>query len=220
MKEYINKITCADSLGVINKFPNNCIDLILIDPPYGMDFQSNYRKEKHLKIENDKDLDWLPFYLDEMKRIIKKNGHFYCFCSHHFIDVFKQEIEKRFNYKSILVWEKNNTGMGDLKGDYAPQHEFIIYCNQGKDLNGRRDSAIIKEKRTGNNLHPTEKPVYLMQYLIEKSSKEGDLVLDCFGGSGTTARACKDMNRDFILIEKEQKYCDIAEKRLDQEVLF
>ena len=117
MEKYINKIVCADSLEIMRKLPDNCIDLILTDPPYGMDFQSNYRKQKHSKIENDKNVDWLPVYLDEMQRLIKDDGHFYCFCSHHFIDVFKQEIEKRFNYKSILIWEKNNHGSGDLKGD-------------------------------------------------------------------------------------------------------
>lgn len=79
----------------------------------------------------------------------------------------------------------------------------------------RYPKTIIKFKNHNiGNLHPTQKPVALFQYLIQTYSNEGDLILDCFAGSGTTGVACKNLNRNFILIEKEEKYCEVARQRL------
>ena len=102
--------------------------------------------------------------------------------------------------------------MGDLLGDYAPKYEMILFCSNGeKKLTGGRDPNIIKAKRTTNDLHPTEKPVNLIRYLIEKSSKKGDLVLDTFAGSFSTAKACIETGRNFLCFEIEQEYCTKAE---------
>ena len=211
----MNKIIQGDCLEILKKGTSESVDLIITDPPYGMSFQSNHRKEKHLKIENDDTLVWLDDFIEQAHRVLKPNTHFYCFCSWHHVDMFKQSIQKHFEIKNILVWIKNNTGMGDLYGDYAPKHEFIIYSRKGKrKLNGRRDSNILEYKRTGNKLHPTEKPVDMFEFLILKSSNAGDLILDPFAGSGTTGVACKNTNRNYILIEKEPEYVGIINKRL------
>lgn len=106
--------------------------------------------------------------------------------------------------------------MGDLFGDYAPKHEFIIYAQKGKrKLNGKRDSNILEYKKTGNKLHPTEKPVDMFEFLIQKSSIENDVILDPFAGSGTTAIACINTKRNYILIEKEPEYIEIINKRIE-----
>lgn len=216
MEQYLNKVTCGDCLPILKSLPDKSIDLVLTDPPYGMSFQSNYRQVQHDKIENDDNLDWLPSLVEESYRVLKDDSHAYFFCSFHNVDVFKQEFQKLFNLKNILIWEKNNTGMGDLFGDYAPQYEMILFCVKGKkDLNDGRDSNILKFQRTQNYFHPTEKPVEIMKYIIGKSSNESNLVLDCFAGGGSTLIACKQLNRNFIGIEREQKYCDIAKDRLD-----
>ena len=132
------------------------------------------------------------------------------------IDIFKQRIQEKFEIKNILIWIKNNTGMGDLYGDYAPKSEFIIYARKGKrKLNGRRDSNILYFNRTNNKLHPTEKPLDLCEFLINKSSNENNLILDSFIGSGTTALACKNLNRNFIGFENNEEYFKIAQKRLN-----
>jgi site-specific DNA-methyltransferase (adenine-specific) len=168
----------------IKQIANNSVDLVVTDPPYGMSFQSNYRKVKHKSIQNDGNLDWLGEWVKELKRVCKDEAHLYIFCSWHHIDQFKQQVEALFNVKNILIWEKNNTGMGDLEGDYAPKYEMILFCSNGKKkLNGGRDANILKTKRTQNENHPTEKPINLIKYFIEKSSNKGDLVLDTFGGS-------------------------------------
>lgn len=199
----------------IQQLANNCVDLVVTDPPYGMEFQSNFRKTKHKSIQNDDNLDWLGGWVKELKRVCKDEAHLYIFCSWHNIDKFKAEVGAYFKVKNILIWEKNNTGMGDLEGDYAPKYEMILFCSNGqKKLNGGRDSNILKARRTGNENHPTEKPINLISYLIEKSSKKGDLVLDTFGGSCGTAIASRQLERNCYCFEIESDYCKVARERL------
>lgn len=126
------------------------------------------------------------------------------------------KIKQYLNYKNILVWEKNNTWMGDLEWDYAPKYEFCIFCNWdgSKKLNWWRDPNIMKFSKTWNDLHPTQKPVDMFSYLIDKSTRQKELVLDCFAWSWTTGVACIEMKRNYILIEKDPDYCKIIEKRL------
>ena len=215
MENMINKVFNEDCLNGIKRIDDKSIDLVLTDIPYGMDFQSSRRKEKHLKIQNDIDVNWFPVWIKEIDRITKEDAHLYIFCSHHKVDFFKSEIEKYRKVKNILIWEKNNHGSGDLLGDYAPKYEMILFCSNGdKKLNGGRDANIIKANRTQNNLHPTEKPVNLMEYFIEKSSEKNDLVLDTFAGSGSTLVACKNTNRNFIGFEIEETYINTINKRL------
>lgn len=215
MKDLINNITLGDCLEVMKQLPDNSIDLVLTDPPYGMSFQSNNRSGKHKKIINDDNLDWLPSYLEQINRIKKKDTHLYFFCSFHHVDKFKSEIEKHFKVKNILIWAKNNTGMGDLYNDYAPQYEMIIYCNpNNKKLNNGRNSNILRYSRTKNELHPTQKPLDLISFLIQKSSNENDLVLDTFSGSGVLSIACHNLKRNFICIEKDPYYHESSCERL------
>jgi len=215
MNSAINKVINADWRDKISIIDNNSIDMLLTDPPYGMSFQSNHRKQKHSVIKDDNNLDWLNDWLVEIKRVMKEDAHLYIFCSWHNIDIFKQKISKFFNVKNILIWEKNNTGMGDLNGDYAPKYEMILFCSNGvKKLNGKRDANIFKTPRTQNENHPTQKPVNLLEFLIEKSTNKDDLVLDTFAGSFSTAQACKKTDRNFICIEIEQEYCVKAERVL------
>lgn len=216
MKQYINQIINADCMDILKQLPDKCIDLVLTDVPYGMNFKSNYRKDKYKHIENDDNLNWLPEWCKQVKRIIKDNAHLYIFCSWHNVDVFKQEIEKYIKIKNILIWVKNNTGMGDLINDYAPKYEMILFCNpNNKPLNDGRDSNILYFNRTNNVNHPTEKPIDMMAYLIRKSSQKGDLALDTFAGSCPVAIACHNLKRRFICIEKDKDYWKASVERLE-----
>ena len=212
----LNVIHNIDCLEFMKGMENDSVDLILTDPPYGMSFQSNYRKVKHEKIVNDTNLDWLPEFIESSYRILKDDRHAYFFCSFHNVDIFKQAIEKHFEVKNILVWAKNNTGMGDLEGDYAPQYEFCIYARKGnRKLNDGRASNILQFNRTGNVNHPTEKPLDLFSFLIKKSTQENEIVFDGFIGGGTTALACKLLKRNYIGCEISPEYCKIAEERIN-----
>ena len=210
----------GDCLELTKNIPDGSVDLVLTDPPYGMAFKSNHRKEKYNEIQNDKSLEWLERYISECYRVLKNNSAIYCFCSWHNVDVFKQAIEKKFKIKNILIWEKNNTSMGDLKASYAPKYEMIIFAHKGRKLlNGFRYADIIKANRTGNKLHPTEKPVELLKTFICNSSDENAVVFDGFMGSGSTGVACVNTNRRFIGIELDEGYFNIAKERIGKEII-
>lgn len=210
----------GDCFILNEQIPDESIDLIVTDPPYGMSFQSGTRKvNKHKKIENDDNLDWLPEWMKQQYRVLKNNSHAYIFCSIHGVDKFKNlAIASGFKFKDLLIWDKkNNAGLGDLDGGYFPQYEFIMYLHKGrKTLNGKREGNIIRCDRTKNEHHPTEKPVNLMQFLIEKSSNKGDLVLDNFFGSGATAIACHNTGRRFLGHEIDEERFNSADKRVKQ----
>jgi len=160
----------------------------------------------------------LPEFISQTSRILKSHGNLYVFCSWHNVDIFKVELSKFFSIRNMLVWDKGGQGMGDLKTTYGCVYELCFFANtKTSELNGKRNSDVIRfssTHRTGNVYHPTQKPTSLMGFLIEKSSKEGDVVFDSFLGSGTTAVSCKELNRKYIGIEINPEYCKIAEKRI------
>ena len=212
----------GDCLEVMNELIKEGVkvDAVICDPPYGMSFISNHRNEKYKKITNDDDLSFLDEYFQKCDNLLKENTHIYCFCSWHHIDVFKVAFEKYFKLKNIIVWEKNNTSMGDLKGAYAPKHEFILFGHKGRRLrNGKRLPDIIQAKRTGNKYHPTQKPVDLLEIFIKQSTNKNDLILDPFMGSGSTGVACMNLNRRFIGIELDEKYYNIAKDRIENSII-
>ena len=204
-------------MNTMGRMENKFIDLIVTDPPYGMKFRSNHRAERYGNIHWDDNIDWVNDFCAEANRVLKGNSHLYMFCSFHNVDIFKQALERYFTIKNILIWEKNNTSMGDLKGDYAPKYEMILFATKGRRLlNGGRDPNIVKFARTGNKLHPTQKPVELISYLVNKSSKENDIVYDPFMGSGTTAEAAYDSNRNYKGSEIDEIYYEISLTRVDR----
>ena len=213
------KLYNGDCLEVMDRLISERIkvDCIITDPPYGMNFKSNYRKEKYNTILNDNNLDFIKDYFNRCYSLLKEDTHIYCFCSWHNIDKFKMEFEKYFKLKNIIVWEKNNTSMGDLKGSYAPKHEFILYGHKGRRLrSGFRYADIIKANRTNNKLHPTQKPVDLLEIFIKQSTNENEVVFDGFMGSGSTGVASINTNRQFIGIELDNNYFNIASKRIEE----
>jgi site-specific DNA-methyltransferase (adenine-specific) len=213
---FLNEIVNMDWKEAIKQVPDKSIDLVVTDPPYGINYQSRKRKFKHKRIQNDDNLDWLESWVIELKRVCKDEAHLYIFCSWHNIEIFKVKVGAYFNVKNILIWEKNGMAMSDLKGNYVTKYEMILFCSNGrKKLNGGTDFNILKAKRTGNVNHPTEKPVNLISYLIEKSSNENDIVLDTFAGSFSTALACKQKNRNFICFEIDEEYCRTAKKLIN-----
>ena len=215
------KLYQGDCLEVMGGIKDKSVDLIVTDPPYLMDYQSNRRKKEDRfdKIKNDKgNYTLIQDYLEECHRIMKDNTAIYCFCSWHNIDFFKNEFEKYFKLKNILVWNKNNHGTGDLKGSYAPKHEFILFGHKGRTLLREKRIADVIDcpKISSNKLtHPTEKPQDLLEIFIKQSSDEGSIIFDGFMGTGSCGIAAKKLNRNFIGIELDEKYFNIAKDRLE-----
>lgn len=210
-------LKCGDCLEIMNEIPEKSVDLILTDSPYGFGYQSNMKKNKDLPMFYDRNTSWLNEWLYKANKILKDDGHLYMFAPVQKIDEFKQKIENFFIIKNILIWDKKSFGMGDLYGQYAPSYEFIIFAvkEQGKKLNGKRERDLLSFNKCKPELHPTQKPVELLKYLIEKSSNENDTVLDPFMGSGSTGVAAKELNRNFIGIELDENYFNIAKERIE-----
>lgn len=122
-----------------------------------------------------------------------------------------------YTVKSQVIWDRDWHGLGDLNGQFAPQHDIIWYATKGRFLfpNGRPKSVLRYRRIAAESLvHPTEKPIDLMSYLVEMLSTEGNIILDPFMGSGTTGVACVNLNRNFIGIEKDAHYFEIAKQRI------
>jgi site-specific DNA-methyltransferase (adenine-specific) len=214
------KLMQGDCLERMKEIPDGSVDMVLTDPPYGMDFQSNRRvvKQKFAKIANDKNLDWVDSFIGECYRVMSSNSAMYFFCSWHNVDYFKQAIERKFKLKNMIVWVKNNHGSGDLKGGYAPQHEIVFYACKGRVLNrGKRMPDVIYADKIPSSklVHPTEKNVQMLEVFIRQHTDQEMLILDPFMGSGTTGVACVNLCRSFIGIELDENYFKIAEARIN-----
>lgn len=216
-------IECGDCLELMKELPDESIDLIVTDPPYLMNYKTGRRKDKNHKfckeIAGDDDEELIKNYIVECYRIMKNNTAMYMFCNSNKVDFFKQELEKYFTIKNIIVWVKNNHTAGDLIAQFGKKYELIFLVNKGRCpiRNGRITDVWEFAKVSGNNLlHQNQKPLELIQQCIEKHSDEGAIVFDGFMGSGTTAVACVKTGRHYIGYELDTEYFNIACKRLDE----
>lgn len=206
----------GDCLEVLKNLPDNSVDMVLTDPPYGIDFQSNRRWGRFAKILNDK----TPFveFIQHLPRILKPEGCAMIFTKWDKQQVFIDELIKHgLKPKNILIWDKVVHGMGDLKRAFGSRYESIIFvANNEFRFNGKRPTDIVQCMKINSQhlIHPNQKPVALLENLIEKCTKENQTVLDCFMGSGSTGTACLNTNRKFIGIELDKKYFDISQSRI------
>lgn len=205
----------------MSEIDDESVDLIVTDPPYLIKYKTNHRKDKGHKfnqtIKNDDNPELIKEYIKECHRILKDNTAMYMFCSFDKVDFFKKEIEKYFNIKNIIIWEKNHHTAGDLEAQYGKKYEMIILANKGRRLfNGERLTDVWRFSRVSSDklMHQNQKPLELIKRCIIKHSDIGDVVFDGFMGSGTTAVACIDTGRIFIGSEIDKEYFDIAISRI------
>lgn len=212
----INKIYNEDCLEGIQKIASASIDTIITDPPYFIGMTHNVKKGNY----NDL-IIMKPFFdslFSEFSRVIKENGKVYIFCDWRTYAFYYPLLLKHISVRNMLVWDKIS-GPGS---SYAFTHELILFaekdtpCMKGSNIFRIPGFSAGAKKTNGEMLHPTQKPVEVIEKLITDSTKEGDLVLDCFMGSGTTAVAAKKLNRNFIGFEIQEKYITISENRLKQ----
>lgn len=222
----------GDCNEVIKTIADGSVGLCVTDPPYKIMPRGNagnmggFMTQKRAldgKIFNHNDID-IDDYIGELYRVLKDGTHCYIMTNNynicHFLDVVSKSD---FHFVKNLIWDKQNKICGRY---YMGQYEYIIFMRKGKDriINNCSCSDIIsiplkKNKNTdGTNLHDSEKPVQLMQLLVENSSEDGDLVFDPFTGSGTTAIACLRSNRRFVGCEIDKTYFDIAVRRIQDEL--
>ena len=177
-------------------------DLVIADPPYGMRFRSNYRRERYEPIHGDGCLPVATIRL----AIEKATRAAYVFCRW-------DNLPEMPPPRSVIAWVKNNWSMGDLEHEHGRQWEAICFYPAPEHRFITRIPDVIRADRSGNELHPTQKPVDLIAHII--AANEGDLILDPFMGSGTTLVAAKQLGRKAIGIELEEKWAEVAVKRLE-----
>lgn len=216
----------GDCREVLPTLAPDSVDLVLTDPPYGVRYVTSWRLRTDklvAPIEGDESLNALRDSLPVIDRTLLNNRHVYCFSSPLLLGDAVDAIHGVWPVKGVLVWDKGDRGtVGDLEAGYGVCFENIIYATKGRRaLNGPRPRNVYRYDWSGtlDPVHPAVKPVGLLQWLVTKSTNAGETILDPFMGSGTTLRAAKDLGRRAIGIEIEERYCEIAARRLEQAVL-
>jgi site-specific DNA-methyltransferase (adenine-specific) len=205
----------------VNAIKDSSISVLLTDPPYGMDYQSNYRLDtrkarKHEKIANDGDGQGPAELAECVAAFMPKlasDSHVFVFTNWRNEEAMRCALaEAGLTVKGSLVWVKNNTGMGDLKGAFAPKHERIVHAVKGSPILFEREADVLEYDRVNTDRHPTEKPVKLLARLIEITSVKGHRIADPFGGVGSVCRAAAVLGRSFwgceIVDEYWRRGCD------------
>ena len=205
----------------MERIPDGSVDLIVTDPPYLINYKTGHRKDKAHRfndvILNDDNEQLITDYVKECYRILKEDSAMYLFCSSHKVDFFKRELEKEFSIKNMIIWVKNNHTAGDLESAFGRKYEIVFLVNKGqRKFNGERLTDIWEFPRVSGDgqLHQNQKPIELIKRCIVKHSNVGDVVFDGFMGSGTTAAAALDTNRNYIGFELDEYYFNVAEKRI------
>lgn len=221
-----HKLICADStiLDNVTKLMDGVkADLYLSDPPYNVAYEGK-TKDK-LKIKNDSMSsesfkDFLVKAFFAFKENLKAGGSYYIFHADSEGHNFRLAcIENKLLVKQCLIWNKNVMVMG--RQDYHWKHEPILYgWKDGAShfwANDRKQTTILNFDRPSRNQeHPTMKPVEILAYLIKNNTKEEDIVLDTFGGSGSTLITCEQINRICYMAELDPKYADVIIKRWEK----
>jgi DNA modification methylase len=218
-----HRLLCGDSTSihqVERLMAGEKADLVFTDPPYNVDYEG-YTEEK-LKIQGDKMTpeqfqQFLNSVFSSYIWALKPGGSMYVCHPSSWQREFQGALESSdFEVRCQIIWAKNTFAWGF--GRYKFQHEPIFYCHRRGQSDpwygDKSQSTLWQEKKpAANRLHPTMKPVELIERALANSSKSGDLVLDLFGGSGSTMIACEKMGRSSRLLELDPKYCDVIVNR-------
>ena len=215
----------GDCLELMKYIPDESIDLLVTDPPYKIVQGGCTNKAVRLKGSNQEQLkkgtlfnnnsikfnEWIP----EVYRVLKNNSHCYIMSNDRNINELLNICEKvGFKLLNILVWGKSKHSPNRY---YLKNCEFIVFLRKGKakNINNMGTKQLLLIDNVENKKHPSEKPIKLMEILIKNSSNEQDKVLDPFMGSGSTGVACVNTNRNFIGIELDENYFNIAKERIN-----
>lgn len=232
----IPKIIQGDAFKELLSFPDESIDLIIIDPPYNISTSEKVTKKKGKMVElniatwdkqNEGKFDNLiEQSIQQIKRVLNKTGNFYIFIDKIYISNLWNKIKKQgLIPKNVIVWRKTNP-VPDTRGrNWVSATEYILFGVKTNEfmfnfINQKEMHNIISTSLCGGDErteHPTQKPIELLKQFINVSSNEKDTVLDFFAGVGSTGIAAKQLNRNFFLIEKEKEWTEICKTRILEE---
>jgi site-specific DNA-methyltransferase (adenine-specific) len=209
----------GDCLVLLPTLEAGSVPLVIADPPYGIGYHSNYYKDEnpHSPVAND--WSFQPgFFFSECARILRDGGALYLFCRWDVTPLWLPYLKSAgLKVKTVIAWVKDNWSAGDLEGCFGNQYEHLLFATKGRHkLRGKRWSNVWSFPRVPATrmLHPTQKPVLLLERAILASSDPGDLVVDPYAGSGSTGEACCKTGRNALLIDVDPKMINITAKRL------
>lgn len=218
-----HRLMCGDSTSIdaVEKLMDGQkADMVFTDPPYGVDYDGGHATDKRrTKLENDDKTLMYAGSLPIAYMASKDGAALYLWFADRFAkDVLTALDECNFQVRTWIIWNKNLAQFGAIGAQYKPKHEPCIYAfKKGKApyWNGKNNEVTVWDvkRHSKNEFHPTQKPVELPVRALENSSKGGDVILDLFGGSGSTLIACEKIGRDARLMELDPKYCDVIVKR-------
>lgn len=210
---YLNRIICGDALDVIKQLPPSSVDLIVTDPPYG---DNTSYGTQHIRINGNEHPLIALQAVSLAYRALKPNRTVYMFCGMRHLAFIRSFFAAYTLYKlrDTLIWDKVSMGVGFA---FRKQYECILVLEKGRPTyRNPRMLNLLHYPRLRSRSHPHEKPIELIKALISHGSDEGDIILDPFAGTGTTAVAALQTDRRFIAVESASSYHRIAQERLQQ----
>jgi len=207
-----------DCLEALTKMDGGIFDLVLSDPPY-FEYKTSYRKDKESKLSQPiiyQDQRDQIRTVQECIRVLKQDRAFFLFSNWEQDWWMQQALGGLLRNK--IIWNKGNWSVGDLKGSFGNMYEVVLLGVKGKwEYKGKREPDIWEIPRMGTDrIHPTEKPVELYKKIIENSTDEGDFILDCYGGSGSSAIAALELNRNILVYELDKDYYEGIQRRISE----
>lgn len=229
----------GDCLEVMKGIPDGSVDCAVIDPPYKIVAGGCRKVAKNecsgifnKRTENNKRTDWVEevrtgkmfkhndikfeHWLPELYRVMADKSHTYLMINSRNLSELQTKAEQTgFKFQNLLIWDKGNVTPNRY---YMQAYECILMLRKGgaKTINNKGTSNILRVPNIiGNKKHPSEKPVELLEIMINNSTNDGDTVIDMFMGSGSTGVAAVNTNRKFIGVELDEKYFNIAKERIE-----
>lgn len=224
LSKTLNKIHLGDSMELMKELPDNCVNVVVTDPPYkfevherGIAQKRDYLKNGFKDIQSSADIDiYNDDFIDTLQRICTQvNFFFFCNKSQIF-DILSQANKRGWNFEIVVLLKNTPTPL--TNNQWLPDKEYGIHVFKSIKVYG--DYSTKKSFFLDNNFknkdydHPTVKPIEVIKRIISNISKEGEVILDPFMGSGTTANACINLNRQFLGYEISEKYHAIATERI------
>jgi len=207
-----HRLLCGDATKEedVNKLMDGAkADMVFTDPPYNVSFNGRSGKFDVIKNDNLSDESFSQFIEQILQNLKKLNiNTYYICCNWSFYGI----LQKQLKPKACIVWAKNVFGLG--RG-YRHQHEFILF-DGFIDASIKNESDLWNISKDSKYQHPTQKPVALSLRALKNSSREKNIVLDLFGGSGSTLIGCEKLDRICYMMELDTKYCDVIIKRWEQ----
>nr|DAL86613.1 MAG TPA: adenine specific DNA methyltransferase [Caudoviricetes sp.] len=210
-----HRLMCGDSTDniTVEKLMNGeKADMVFTDPPYGYEYKSNMRiKSKKFEVlkNDDKILDFIP----ALRNVCK--GFIFVCTTWKVLDKWIPLFKKYYELSNMIIWNKGGGGIGDLEHTFSTDYEIILRSNNGAKITGKRIGSVwnIPKDNANDYIHATQKPVKLSATAIENTTSKDNIVLDVFGGSGSTLIACEQLGRRCFMMELDPKYCDVIIKR-------